>query len=79
MFVNTIGGQSVGLPCLGVSGIYGGLLHAAELRLAGIRRHWRGCRRGKDVRIRPEEKSSPGEVSMMKAYTPFCVCECVCV
>lgn len=53
MFVDTIGGQSVRLSCLGVSSVDGGLLHAAELGLASVRRHGRGCRCGENVRVGP--------------------------
>lgn len=51
--VVTIGGKSIGLSCLGVSGVDGRLLHAVELGLAGVCRHGRGCRRGEDVRVGP--------------------------
>lgn len=54
MFVGvagTIGGQPVRLSCLGVGGVDGRLLHAAELGLAGVRGHGRGRRRGEDVGV----------------------------
>lgn len=60
----TVGGQSVGLSRLGVRGVDGRLLHAAELGLAGVRGHGRGGRRGQDVRVRPlreREERETGE------------------
>lgn len=51
--MDTIGGQSVCLSCLGVRGVDGRLLHAAELGLTGVRRHGRGRRCGEDVRVGP--------------------------
>ncbi|TNN82556.1 hypothetical protein EYF80_007074 [Liparis tanakae] len=53
VFIDTVGGQSVRLPCLGVSGVDGRLLHAAELGLTGVRGHGRGRRGGENVRIGP--------------------------
>lgn len=54
VFIDTIGGQSVCLSCLGVSSVDGRLLHAAELGLTSVRRHGRGCRCGENVRVGPE-------------------------
>lgn len=48
----TIGRQPVRLSCLGVGSVDGRLLHAAELRLASVRRHGRCCWRGEDMRVR---------------------------
>lgn len=56
VFINTIGGQSVCLSCLGVSRVDGRLLHAAELRLTGVCRHGRGCRCGENVRVGPGQE-----------------------
>lgn len=52
MLTDTIGGQSVRLPSLRVSGVDSGLLHAAELGLPGVRRHGRGRRCGENVGVR---------------------------
>lgn len=51
MLTDTIGGQSVRLSGLRVSGVDGGLLHAAELGLPGVRRHGRGRRCGENVGV----------------------------
>lgn len=49
--MRTIGRQAVRLSCLGVRGVDGRLLHAAELGLASVRRHGRGGRRGQNMRV----------------------------
>lgn len=49
----TVAGKSVGLARLRVR-VDRRLLHAAELRLARVRRHGRGGRGGQDVGVRPE-------------------------
>lgn len=51
MLTDTIGGQSVRLSSLRVSGVDGGLLHAAELGLPGVRRHGWGRRCGENVGV----------------------------
>lgn len=51
MLTDTVGGQSVWLSSLRVCGVDGGLLHAAELGLPGVRRHGRGRRRGENVGV----------------------------
>lgn len=66
VFMVTVSGQSVWLSRLGVSGVDGRLLHAAELGLAGVRRHGRGRRRGENVRVRPEvEEEDTRRISRM--------------
>lgn len=68
--VRTIGRQAVRLSCLGVRGVDGRLLHAAELGLAGVRRHGRGCRRGQNVRVGPGGgEETAGEVAAFSVAT----------
>lgn len=73
--VCTIGRQAVWLSCLGVCGVDGRLLHAAELGLASVRRHGRGCRRGENMRVGSTGgEETAGNVAAFSLFSSICAC-----